>query len=144
MSLATQSITSLRAQLTAGDIRPRDIVQALAEGIEQRDGEIGSYLSHDLAGVHAGLHEQLVELTSGPAVWHADGDGVPAAGVDREIVMLESLHDCRDVGRVELDDEVVTRMGPQDLVGRTGRDQLAFVENDQPVTRLFDLSQLVG
>ena len=48
MSLATQSITSLRKQLTAGDIAPREIVESLAEAISRKDGEIGGYLSHDL------------------------------------------------------------------------------------------------
>ena len=48
MTLATQTITSLRKQLCAGDIKPREIVESLAEAMERKDAEIGGYLSHDL------------------------------------------------------------------------------------------------
>lgn len=48
MSLSTESITSLRAKLTSGDIQPSDILDSLAESITAKNGEIGAYLSHDL------------------------------------------------------------------------------------------------
>jgi aspartyl-tRNA(Asn)/glutamyl-tRNA(Gln) amidotransferase subunit A len=48
MSLSTESITSLRAKLTSGDIRPSDILDSLAESITTQNGDIGAYLSHDL------------------------------------------------------------------------------------------------
>ena len=48
MSLSTESITSLRAKLTSGDIQPSDILDSLAESIAAKNGEIGAYLSHDL------------------------------------------------------------------------------------------------
>lgn len=48
MSLSTESITSLRAKLTSGDIQPSDILDSLAESIEAKNGDIGAYLSYDL------------------------------------------------------------------------------------------------
>ena len=48
MELSNQSITSLRKQLTSGDICSADIIGSLADAIEKKDGEIGAYLSHDL------------------------------------------------------------------------------------------------
>ena len=47
MSLASQSLSSLRRQLTAGNITSRDIVQDTIEQISARDGEIKAFLSHD-------------------------------------------------------------------------------------------------
>ena len=48
MSLSTESITSLRAKLTSGDIQPSDILDSLAESIDAKNGDIGAYLSYDL------------------------------------------------------------------------------------------------
>lgn len=48
MELSDHSITSLRQLLTSGDICAVDIVDSLATAIEQKDGEIGAYLHHDL------------------------------------------------------------------------------------------------
>ncbi|MBK8091369.1 MAG: Asp-tRNA(Asn)/Glu-tRNA(Gln) amidotransferase subunit GatA [Verrucomicrobiaceae bacterium] len=48
MSLATQTISQLRARLTKGEITSRDIVQELATAIAARNGDLGAYLSHDL------------------------------------------------------------------------------------------------
>ncbi len=48
MSLHHQSISSLRKQLTRGDIQPGDILDSLAESIESTNGTIGAYLSYDL------------------------------------------------------------------------------------------------
>ena len=48
MSLSTESITSLRAKLTSGDIQPSDILDSLADSIAAKNGDIGAYLSHDL------------------------------------------------------------------------------------------------
>jgi len=48
MSLSTESISSLRAKLTSGDIQPSDILDSLAESIEAKNGDIGAYLSYDL------------------------------------------------------------------------------------------------
>ncbi|MBT8036338.1 MAG: Asp-tRNA(Asn)/Glu-tRNA(Gln) amidotransferase subunit GatA [Verrucomicrobiae bacterium] len=48
MSLSTQSISSLRQQLTSGDIQPSDILDSLAESITSQNDSIGAYLSHDL------------------------------------------------------------------------------------------------
>lgn len=47
MSLASQSLSSLRRQLTAGDITSRDIVQDTIDQISARDGEIKAFLSHE-------------------------------------------------------------------------------------------------
>ncbi|MBK1830085.1 Asp-tRNA(Asn)/Glu-tRNA(Gln) amidotransferase subunit GatA [Verrucomicrobiaceae bacterium R5-34] len=48
MSLSTQSISSLRSQLVSGDIQPSDILDSLASSIEEKNGSVGAYLSHDL------------------------------------------------------------------------------------------------
>ncbi|NNC89010.1 MAG: Asp-tRNA(Asn)/Glu-tRNA(Gln) amidotransferase subunit GatA [Akkermansiaceae bacterium] len=48
MSLATENISSLRTRLVAGEIRAREIVDALGAAIEEKDGEIGGYLAADL------------------------------------------------------------------------------------------------
>ncbi|MEJ6582074.1 MAG: Asp-tRNA(Asn)/Glu-tRNA(Gln) amidotransferase subunit GatA [Akkermansiaceae bacterium] len=47
MSLAAQSLASLRRQLVAGEISSRDIVQDVIDQIASRDGEIGAFLSHN-------------------------------------------------------------------------------------------------
>ncbi|MGC6425564.1 MAG: Asp-tRNA(Asn)/Glu-tRNA(Gln) amidotransferase subunit GatA [Akkermansiaceae bacterium] len=47
MSLAAQSLSSLRKQLTAGAITSRDIVQDSLDQIAARDGEIGAFISYD-------------------------------------------------------------------------------------------------
>ena len=47
MSLASQSLTSLRQQLTAGNISSRDIVQDALDQIAARDGEIKAFISCD-------------------------------------------------------------------------------------------------
>ncbi len=47
MSLAAQTLSSLRRQLTAGDISSRDIVEDAIAQVAARDGEIGAFLSHD-------------------------------------------------------------------------------------------------
>lgn len=47
MSLAAQSLTSLRQQLTAGDISSRDIVQDTLDRVAARDGEIKAFISYD-------------------------------------------------------------------------------------------------
>lgn len=46
--LASSTITSLRQQLVAGEIQPRDIVLDVAKAIETRNAEIGAYLSWDV------------------------------------------------------------------------------------------------
>ena len=48
MPLSTQSISSLRKQLTSGDIQPSDILDSLAEAIESKNPTVGAYLSYDL------------------------------------------------------------------------------------------------
>jgi len=47
MSLASQTLSSLRRQLTAGDISSRDIVEDAIAQVAARDGEIGAFISHD-------------------------------------------------------------------------------------------------
>jgi aspartyl-tRNA(Asn)/glutamyl-tRNA(Gln) amidotransferase subunit A len=46
--LASATITSLRQQLVAGEIKPRDIVLDVAKAIESRNAELGAYLSWDV------------------------------------------------------------------------------------------------
>lgn len=47
MSLAAQTLSSLRRQLTAGDITSRDIVEDVIAQVTNRDGDIGAFLTHD-------------------------------------------------------------------------------------------------
>jgi aspartyl-tRNA(Asn)/glutamyl-tRNA(Gln) amidotransferase subunit A len=53
MSLSTSTISALRKRLQAGEITAVDIIDDLAASISARDGEIGAYLSHDLADARA-------------------------------------------------------------------------------------------
>lgn len=46
--LASSSIASLRKQLTAGEISPRDIVLDLAKAIDSHNANVGAYLSWDV------------------------------------------------------------------------------------------------
>ena len=48
MSLHLESISSLRKQLTSGDIAPSDILDALSESIATQNPAINAYLSYDL------------------------------------------------------------------------------------------------
>ncbi|MCP5534987.1 MAG: Asp-tRNA(Asn)/Glu-tRNA(Gln) amidotransferase subunit GatA [Akkermansiaceae bacterium] len=48
MSLTSQSISTLRKQLTSGEIQPGDILDSLAGAIDATNGDIGAYLSYDL------------------------------------------------------------------------------------------------
>lgn len=61
--LASSTITSLRQQLVAGEIQPRDIVLDVAKAIETRNAELGAYLSWD---VDAALAESERADTSLP------------------------------------------------------------------------------
>jgi aspartyl-tRNA(Asn)/glutamyl-tRNA(Gln) amidotransferase subunit A len=61
--LASSTITTLRQQLVAGDITPRDIVLDLAKAIESRNTSLGAYLSWD---IEAALAEADKADTSGP------------------------------------------------------------------------------
>ena len=47
MSLAAQSLSSLRRQLTAGEISPRDIIEDAVSQISARDGDIGAFISSE-------------------------------------------------------------------------------------------------
>jgi aspartyl-tRNA(Asn)/glutamyl-tRNA(Gln) amidotransferase subunit A len=48
VSLAHETISALRRRLVAKEIKPSDILDDLSQVIEQRNGTIGAYLSHDL------------------------------------------------------------------------------------------------
>lgn len=48
MSLASSTLTDLRQQLVAGDLKPVDLIDDLAASIESRNVEVGAYLSYDL------------------------------------------------------------------------------------------------
>lgn len=65
MSLASQSITSLRQQLTAGNISSRDIVESVASAIETTDAEVGAYLSHNLEAALAAADNADLTLPLG-------------------------------------------------------------------------------
>ena len=61
MSLHTESISSLRQQLTSGDIQPSDILDALSSSIETSNADINAYLSYDLEA--AKNHANSADLT---------------------------------------------------------------------------------
>ncbi|MDP1588394.1 MAG: Asp-tRNA(Asn)/Glu-tRNA(Gln) amidotransferase subunit GatA [Prosthecobacter sp.] len=61
--LASSTITTLRQQLVAGEITPRDIILDLAKAIESRNSSLGAYLSWD---IDAALAEADKADTSGP------------------------------------------------------------------------------
>ena len=61
--LSSSTITTLRQQLVAGEITPRDIVLDLAKEIESRNTTLGAYLSWD---IDAALVEAAKADISGP------------------------------------------------------------------------------
>ena len=65
MSLSTESITSLRAKLTSGDIQPSDILDSLADSIAAKNGDVGAYLSHDLETAKAEANTADLSLPLG-------------------------------------------------------------------------------
>ena len=65
MSLSTESITSLRAKLTSGDIQPSDILDSLADSIAAKNADIGAYLSHDLETAKAEANTADLSLPLG-------------------------------------------------------------------------------
>ncbi len=48
MNAADFSISQLRDAYTKGDLTPADALKSIASSIEEKDGDIGGYLSHDL------------------------------------------------------------------------------------------------
>ena len=61
MDLSQQSISSLRKELSSGEICPADILDSLATSIEVKNGDIGAYLSYDLEA--AKEEAKTVDLT---------------------------------------------------------------------------------
>lgn len=51
--LSTESITSLRAKLTAGEITPCDIIDSLEAAINEKEASIGGYISFDFDAARA-------------------------------------------------------------------------------------------
>jgi len=65
MSLASQSLVSLRRQLVAGEISSRDIVQDVIAQITTRDGGIGAFLSHNPEAALAAADQTDLSLPLG-------------------------------------------------------------------------------
>jgi len=65
MQLSEQSISSLRKQLSSGDICPADILDSLAGSIEQKNDAIGAYLSYDLDSAKEEAHTVDLNLPLG-------------------------------------------------------------------------------
>ncbi|MGJ8697905.1 MAG: Asp-tRNA(Asn)/Glu-tRNA(Gln) amidotransferase subunit GatA [Verrucomicrobiaceae bacterium] len=65
MSLASQSLASLKRQLTAGEISSRDIVQDTIDQIASRDGDIGAFLSHNADAALAAADQADLSLPLG-------------------------------------------------------------------------------
>ena len=53
MSLSDETITGLRTKLSAGEINPVDIVDALGSAISEKDDAVGGYLAHNLEQARA-------------------------------------------------------------------------------------------
>ncbi len=65
MSLAATSLSSLRRQLTAGEITARDIVEDVISQITTRDGDIGAFLSHNPEAALAAADQADLSLPLG-------------------------------------------------------------------------------
>lgn len=76
--LASAPITTLRKQLAAREIQPRDIVLDVAKAIESRNSDIGAYLSWDLDSALAEADRVDISLPLG---------GIPVAVKDNMNVM---------------------------------------------------------
>lgn len=48
MNAADFTISQLKQAYKSGELTPSDALKSIAEAIDQRDGDIGGYLSHDL------------------------------------------------------------------------------------------------
>lgn len=65
MSLSQESITSLRAKLTCGEIQPGDILDSLAASIDAKNSKVGAYLSYDLETAKAEANAADLSLPLG-------------------------------------------------------------------------------
>ncbi len=65
MSLAASSLSSLRRQLTSGDITARDIVEDVIAQVYTRDSEIGAFISHNQESALAAAEKADLSLPLG-------------------------------------------------------------------------------
>jgi aspartyl-tRNA(Asn)/glutamyl-tRNA(Gln) amidotransferase subunit A len=65
MSLAASSLSSLRRQLTSGDITARDIVEDVISQVTTRDGAIGAFISHNQESALAAAENADLSLPLG-------------------------------------------------------------------------------
>ena len=65
MSLATESISSLRAKLTAGEITSEQILDDLIQSIEANNPQVGAYISWDIETARKAAREADLSLPLG-------------------------------------------------------------------------------
>jgi len=80
MSLANESITTLRSKLTAGEITPLDIINDIESAVTAKDASIGGYLSLDFDSARNAATEADLSLPLG---------GIPIAIKDNINVLDE-------------------------------------------------------
>jgi len=65
MSLAASTLSSLRRQLTSGDITAKDIIEDVISQVSTRDGDIGAFLSHNQEAALAAAEKADLSLPLG-------------------------------------------------------------------------------
>jgi aspartyl-tRNA(Asn)/glutamyl-tRNA(Gln) amidotransferase subunit A len=146
MSLAVESITSLRARLSAGEIRSEDIVEAVGSAIEARDPEVGGYLSHDLErALSEAASADLTKPLGGIPIALKDNinvEGLPCTCASRFLSEgYVSPYDATVAGRLKDAGAI--------LLGRTNMDEFAMgssTENSalQTTRNPHDSSRIAG
>lgn len=123
MSLAASSLSSLRRQLTAGDISARDIVEDVIAQVSARDGAIGAFLSHDPETALAAADQADLSLPLG---------GLPI-GIKDNINVLGHPCSCaskflKDAYTAPYDATAITRLRAAGAIpfGRANLDEFAM------------------
>lgn len=123
MSLAASSLSSLRRQLTAGEITARDIVEDVISQVSSRDGDIGAFLSHDPESALAAADQADLSLPLG---------GLPI-GIKDNINVLGQPCTCaskflKDAYTSPYDATVITKLKAAGVIpfGRANLDEFAM------------------
>ncbi|MFT6242166.1 MAG: aspartyl-tRNA(Asn)/glutamyl-tRNA(Gln) amidotransferase subunit A [Akkermansiaceae bacterium] len=123
MSLAASSLSSLRRQLTSGEITARDIVEDVISQVSSRDGDIGAFLSHDPESALAAADHADLSLPLG---------GLPI-GIKDNINVLGQPCTCaskflKDAYTSPYDATVITKLRAAGVIpfGRANLDEFAM------------------
>ena len=144
--LSTESITSLRAKLTAGEITPCDIIDSLESAINEKEASIGGYISFDFDAAREEAKNADLSLPLG---------GIPIAIKDNINVKGQPLT-CASkflegAFTSPYDATVITKLRAAGAIpfGRTNLDEFAMGSTSgnsaiKPTNNPHDLSRVPG